>query len=217
MLGSNAQEGLTDVAYAQLREAILRGHLTAGTPIFELHLTERLGMSRTPIREALKILARDGFVEALPGRGYMVPRPSLQSIRELFELRETLEGMAARYAALRATKDEIAVLEKLCQRYEGESGNWDKWTATGSEFHAAVIAAARNQRLSALLASLNDQIVMSRRTALQGNVERQRGAIKEHRALLVAITARDPERAESLARNHVRLSFKAAIKAFQDG
>lgn len=213
----SVSDGLADVAYHRLRKSILDGEIAPGAAIFELHVAERLGMSRTPVREALKLLSRDGFVEPLPSRGYIVPRPTVQSIRELFELRETLEGMAARYAAQRAVASDLALLDGLHDEYERRVDDWNDWTRIGNDFHNAITAAARNERLTALLGSLNDQIVMSRRTALRGNDERQKGAIDEHRALLAAIRARDGDRAEALGRAHVRLSYEATLKAFQDG
>src|SRR5215208_6955510 len=103
-----AIQDLATHAYEQVREAILQGEFAPGAPLFEVHLASQMGMSRTPVREALKVLARDGFVQAVPSRGYIVPRRSMDDLRELFELRESLEGTAARCAAQRAMDTEIA-------------------------------------------------------------------------------------------------------------
>lgn len=203
-------DSLTARAYAALRDAVEAGDLSPGEPMYEVHLGERLGMSRTPVREALKLLARDGFLEPLPSRGYVVPRRSLDDIREFFEVREALEATASRYAALRATAGEILQLEKLCERYEREA-NWERWNRIGTDFHNGIIDAARNARLRGMLRSLNAQIVMSRRSATGGDPERRRQAIADHQAIFAAIRARDGKRAESLAAAHVRRAYEATV------
>lgn len=207
-------DGLAGQAYQQVRDAIIAGQYEAGAPLFEVHLATQLGMSRTPVREALKVLARDGFVEVLPSRGYAVPRRSLDDLRELFELRESLEGMAARYAAARATEAELQELEKLCVLYAQEQ-EWSRWVQTGTSFHDLLLTAARNARLTAILDSLNGQIVQSRRTVLRDNAQRRDAAISEHRAILEAVKARDRDLAEARAREHVRLSYEATLYSHQ--
>lgn len=205
--------GLTERAHDELREAIVSGDIAPGEALFEVQLGERLGMSRTPVREALKMLAREGLVEALPSRGYRVPQPSIRDLRELFELRETLEGMAARYAALRATEEQLAQLQRLCDRYEREKA-WDAWTLIGSRFHDLIVEAAGNQRLRAQLDSFNSQIEMTRRSALRADGGRRQAAIGQHRAIFEAIRARDPDRAQRLACEHVRHSYEATLRPF---
>lgn len=209
-------EDLATNAYQRLRDAILAGEYESGAPLFEVHLAASMGMSRTPVREALKLLARDGLVEVVPSRGYIVPRRSMHDLRELFELRESLEGMAARYAALRATPDEVRELEALCVRYADEQ-DWAQWARVGTAFHTLLVAAARNERLLGILDSLRGQIVHSRRSVLQSDSNRRDAAIREHRAILEAVKAHDPEAAEAAAREHVRLSYQATVLSIQHG
>lgn len=203
-------DSLTARAYEALRHDVEAGDLASGEPLYEVHLAERLGMSRTPVREALKLLARDGFLEQLPSRGFAVPRHSLDDLREFFEVREALEATATRYAALRATTGELAQLDRLCERYARES-NWEKWNRIGTEFHNIIIDAARNARLRGMLRSLNAQIVMSRRSATGGDPERRNQAIADHLAILAAIKARDGKRAEALAAAHVRRAYEVTV------
>lgn len=205
-------EGLTARAYALLRDAVIDGSLRPGEPLYEIHLADSLGMSRTPVREALKVLTRDGYVEELPSRGYAVPRRSLDDMREFFELREVLESTATRYAALRATAAEMAQLERLCAQYEREK-NDAKWAQLGHDFHNLLIKAARNTRLETMLASLNAQIVISRRTVACADDVRRRAAVRDHRAIFEAVLARDAGRAESLAAEHVRRSYETTLRA----
>jgi len=207
-------EGLMDRAYAQLRDSVLDGELRPGEPLYEIHLADRLGMSRTPVREALKVLARDGYLEELPSRGYTVPRRSLDDLREFFELREVLEATAAKYAALRATKSELEQLENICFRYEREKDDV-RWTQMGHEFHSLIVHAARNTRLHSMLHSLNAQIVVSRRTVARSDTTRRQAAVHDHRAIFEAIKARDEVQAQSLAAEHVRRSYETTLRAYQ--
>lgn len=207
-------EALAVRAYEQLREEIVQGTVLPGEALYEIHLAARLDMSRTPIREALRELERDGYVEELPSRGYVVPRRSLDDIREFFELREVLEASATRYAALRATAAEIARLGTLCSRYEREK-NDAKWVQLGHDFHNAVVEAARNTRLATMLESLNAQIVMSRRTVARADALRRQAAIRDHRAIYDAIAARDAATAHALAADHVRRSYDTTLRALQ--
>jgi DNA-binding GntR family transcriptional regulator len=207
-------QDLAGHAYQQMREAILQGHYAPGEPLFEVHLAAKLGMSRTPLREALKVLARDGFVQVVPARGYIVPHRSMDDLRELFELRESLEGMAARCAAVRATDASIAELEQLCVLYENEA-DWQQWATIGTRFHNVLVAAAQNDRMATILDSLKGQILHSRRSALYANQDRRDAAIREHRAILDAVRARDGAAAEALAREHVRLSYAATLSSYQ--
>lgn len=204
--------GLTPRAYSQLREEIVQGLLQQGEALYEIHLAERLGMSRTPIREAMKLLTRDGYLEELPSRGYAVPRRSLDDLREFFELREVLEASATRYAALRATPAEIAELERLCNRYEREKDD-AKWVQLGHDFHSVLIKAANNSRLQTMLDSLNAQIVISRRTVAKADPVRRQAAVRDHRAIFEAVKARDEVRAQALGAEHVRRSYETTLRA----
>ncbi len=209
-------DDLSGDAYQKLRLAILGGEYEAGAPLFEVHLAAALGMSRTPVREALQALARDGLVEVVPSRGFIVPRRSMEDVRELFELRESLEGMAARYAAVRATKEDVDALDTLCDRYADEH-DWEQWARNGTAFHTLVLTTARNSRLMGILDSLRGQILHSRQSVLRSDRERRDAAIREHRSILDAIRSRDPDAAEAGARLHVRLSYEATLFSFQRG
>lgn len=206
--------GLTIQVYHKVRDAILRGELVPGEPLSENALAERFGISRTPVREALQILAREGYIEALPSRGYLVPRLTIDDLREVFELRESLEGMAARYATLRGTDAEIAELERICQQYE-QLNHFEERARIGTEFHLRIVAMARNRRLAELIHSINGQIVLARRSALGSVAGRQEEAIVEHRAILDAIRSRDPDLAEQQARTHVRISYEALLRVLR--
>lgn len=213
-LNGSRRQGLGSQAYTQLRSLIVEGAYQPGEPLFESRLADQLGMSRTPVREALQVLARDGFLEFVPSRGYSVPRASPSDLRELFEIREGLEGMAARVAAQRAEPDDIAALRQLCDAYD-RAENWQQWASIGAEFHARIAAASHNRRIAEALNSLAAQIDLTRRFELRAVSKRHDGAAIEHRAVMEAIAARDPDAAEARAREHVRSSHQASVRRIQ--
>lgn len=204
-------DGLTGQAYQRLKQAILSGDLASGEALLESRLANKLGMSRTPVREALLVLAREGLVE-MNARGFGVPRPSLEDLRELFELRESLEGTASRAAALRANEVELRAIDELCEKFAGAQ-SLDAWAEIGTHFHNAIVSAARNRRLTSILDSLKDQIVQGRQTAMLGTETRWQESIREHRGIVDAIKARDADAAEQRARAHVRLSYEATMRS----
>jgi DNA-binding GntR family transcriptional regulator len=208
--------GLADQAYEKIRHAVIGGELSPGDPVIEARIADQLNMSRTPVREALQTLARDGLLEAVPARGYFVPRRSADDVGELFELREALEGMAARGAAQRATSTEIDQLEELCRTYASSSSS-EEWVRLGTEFHAKIAEAARNRRLAGALNTLKAQIVITRRSELREVRGRQEEARREHEAILAAIAARNEDSAEQHAREHVRRSHAAWLRRFEVG
>jgi DNA-binding GntR family transcriptional regulator len=206
--------GLAAHAYERMRGAILRGEIAPGDAVVENRMAELLGMSRTPLREALQMLARDGFLATLPTKGYMVARRSLEDLRELFELRESLEGLATRCTAARATDAEVEELSGICHRYEAATEAAD-WVKTGTEFHGRILVLSRNARLITFLDSLKAQIVLERQTQLSGVDARRGEAVREHRAIFEAIRARDGDAAEREARSHVRTSYEVTLRGFQ--
>jgi len=212
--GMQKSNGLATKAYRKVREAILSGKHLPGEALYEVHLAERYGMSRTPVREALQVLAREGFVDALPRRGFLVPRWSLQDLRELYELREALEGFATACAAQHATPEDIKQIGKLVDDY-AVADEWQALLHLGDEFHNKIIACGRNARLIRTLDSLKAQISMTRGTQLRDLQRRRDESIDEHRAILDAIIKHDAELAEQKARTHIRSSYTNTLRAFQ--
>lgn len=208
--------GLATKAYLKMREAILSGKHLPGEALYEVHLAERFGMSRTPVREALQVLAREGFVDALPGRGFLVPRWSHQDVRELYELRESLEGFATACAAKNITSSEIAELEALHADYV-EAPDLQLLVRLGDQFHNKIVAFGRNKRLTKILDSLKAQISMTRVSQLRDIEGRRDESTREHRAILDAIIKRDGDLAERNARHHIRSSYESTLLAFRLG
>jgi len=191
--------------YDHVKRRIVANELPFGSKLTEDGLAKELGISRTPIREALNRLAQDRLVTVSPGRGAFVATFSFDDMVQLLEIRETLEGMAARLASNRITKE---TLEKLRQRLKAaaqkqEHNGYKGYLDADRDFHECVISACGNHQLSQLMKSLQDRIQMlrSRSVMLPG---RARNSFQEHMEIIDALSARDPDLAEEKIRTHIR-------------
>ncbi|MEU9019538.1 GntR family transcriptional regulator [Actinomadura sp. NPDC048394] len=196
----------TDAAYDAVRRMILSGEAAAGSRLGEAELAETLGLSRTPVREALQRLGADGLVEVLPHRGARVVQWTRRDLEEIFELRSLLEPYAAARAARTAPgEDVLAGLLGQCDAMEAAvaAGDFTRVAQLNSLFHAAVIDASRNRRLPAMLTSVMHAplIVGTFRRYDAGAMAR---SMNHHRELVAALAARDPDWAESVMRAHIR-------------
>lgn len=210
--GADRADLLSDRAYYRIRELIVSLELRPGTPLDERELMARLGLGRTPVREALRTLAREGLVEAYPRRGMAVAPVDVGQLAELSEVRVALEGLAARLAAERATPDERVETSALRAALERAAGEMDRRTLIelDQRIHRHVYACTHNMLLAE---TLDQHYVLALRIwflALD-RVPRLEEAVQEHQALLAAIRDRHPARAEKVAREHVT-SFERAIR-----
>jgi DNA-binding GntR family transcriptional regulator len=194
---------LTDHSYETLRRAILDGTLEPGTPLREAEVAERVGVSRTPIREALRRLEVQGLAVKTPSGSVVVGEVSWQLIEESFELRKLLEGYSARLAAQVITVDDAASLEGIIAEAERaiERDDWEYLTVLNDRFHDRIQDLAGNRVLKRTIQSLREQTPAFRAFAL-GPEQQQRGFVAEHRTLLQALVAHDSKRAEMLAIQH---------------
>jgi DNA-binding GntR family transcriptional regulator len=196
------------IVYENLRRRIIEGELRPGLPINEADFARDLAVSKTPIREALRQLERDGFVENVPGRGSMVSHIRPQDIREVFEIREILESGAAKRAArlgdneeLHAKREEGKKLledEQACEAYVHEWGSWE-------DVHLCIVNALGNQTLADIYSGLLDRIKRFRSHYGKRFTQRRLHEIlTEHTAILDAIVEGDGERAERMVQRHLR-------------
>lgn len=194
----------SDQAYAQLKQLIVRGIIPPGRRLRESELARSLGVSRTPVREALRRLAVEGLVHLRPGRTAVVSGLDPTVIRELYSVRAVLEGMAAREAARAATPPIIGLLGGIVAQMADalERGDDEQLEALNRQFHLSLARASGNRYLARLLAEMEPQIERSRFVALR-DPERRTRAYEEHRAIYEAVRDRDAERAERAARTHV--------------
>ena len=193
---------LREVVFESLREAIINGVLEPGERLMEIQLAEEMGVSRTPVREAIRKLELENFVVMIPRKGAYVAGVSHKDIAEVFEIRSALEGLAAGLAAERATEEEIKEMEKILLHHDREDMSLEDIVSTDTDFHALVYKASRNERLIQILENLRVQIQRFRTTSLSVP-GRLKDAISEHQAIVEAIARQDGEEAQVLATAHI--------------
>jgi DNA-binding GntR family transcriptional regulator len=200
---AQAPSNRTTEVYEQLRQAIVEGSIRPNERLIESDLAERLGVSRTPVRETMLRLAGDGLIVS-QRRGWVVREHSAEEIREVYELRAALEGFAAGLAAQRATDAELKAIEAIHQNYidsiQGSSRG--HLVEHNDAFHEAIIAAARNQLLAEQI-HRNSQYYFIHRIAGFLSDEEVRVSIEGHEELVRALLARDPVLSEQVARSRV--------------
>ena len=186
-----------------IRDRIVRGEFAPGDRLVERVLAEELGVSRVPVREALNLLKGEGLVQDVPRRGVIVTMLSREDLDDLFEVREALEVQSARLACLRATDAEIAALAEIAQQAEAAYAHQDLdgLSDLNEAFHDAIPRLAHNRILGTTLEPLEGRL----HWVLRQN-RSPRTLMDEHNELVDAVSARDPERAEQIARRHVATS-----------
>ena len=194
-----------ELVYITLRQDILNNTYRPGQRLSEEAIAQELNVSRTPVREALKRLHAEGFVEITPHRGAVVRDPSGEELAELCAVREVLEGLAARLAARSISLIEVYSLERLLAEMEAAmaEGRLADLEALNFQFHETIWIASRNRYLAHQLRQLRQFVHRLQESTLtvQGRKEE---AYREHKALFEACAAGDPDEAERLAREHVR-------------
>jgi DNA-binding GntR family transcriptional regulator len=199
-------------AYRRIRAAIQAGELKPGERLREMELAESIGLSRTPVREALARLESEGLVTHDASRGIMVAELDYSMVTELYYMREVLEGTAARLTARHASEVEISILEDLCRQYEeaGRTGDEAMLAASNRRFHDTLYRCSHNRYLVNMLTVLHDALSLLGSTTLRSK-ERAQETLKEHRAVVDAVKARDADAAEAALRNHIRAAQKVRM------
>ena len=196
-------------AYHEIRQLIVEGHLQPGSKVVVRELSERFGISPTPIKAALSALERDGFLHATPHRGYFVPDVSLTDMREIYELCETLDALAARKVAMLPDHAEFALrtLRPLVERQRNHAGGAQGPCSADTGFHRAIWARSGNQRLASILENLGGQTRLA--SSLTESTWSPSAALREHEAIKDAVAAGDGDRAALLSAEHARRSLEA--------
>lgn len=203
----NSDVPLAEKVYRQLLDDIREGQFHPGERIKEASIAKRLGISRTPVREAIRRLQSEGRVTIEPQRGAVVAELNRLEVSELYLLRQQLEGIAARFAAQHASDMEIEQMETILERVHGENadkrtlnqGNWD--------LHHAIFYAAKNRYLLKAFNAISDDLALLR-GARYIPEDRPEELYHEHKAIVDAIRSRDPEGAERAAKDHIESSYR---------
>jgi DNA-binding GntR family transcriptional regulator len=211
------RSGLHEQAAERLRDMIVRGDLAPGAPLVEVELSAALGISRTPVREALKLLAQHGLVELRQNRSPCVRAMRPDEIRELFEALGGLERLAAELAAIRITASELRRLRDLQDEIEREHevGRREAYFIANRTIHRTIVLAARNAPLAEMHAALLSRAEQVRYFALRLE-DRWEQSIAEHREILDALAARDAARAGELLAEHVGHTADVVASAFPE-
>lgn len=201
-------------AYTDLRTAIMNGAHPAGTRLTESRLAETLGLSRTPVRDALRRLEADGLVKVTPNRGAEVVLPSTADFDEIFDIRSVMEGHAARRAAERGTAD-IGRLRALCESMERQldvldDGGYDEITRLNLVLHRSVHEVAG--RILPELLQRVIEVPLVRRTFHQYSAAELERSFMQHRELVEAIAAQDGDWAQAVMHSHVRAARAALLR-----
>ncbi len=189
-------------AYERLRDEIGSGALKPGARLTETELAERLRISRTPVREAIRRLEVEGLVVHQPRTGAVVRSLDYSEVMELYEMRAVFEGAAARLAARGASPVELQELQAINREMAAATGDADGLARLNRQFHARLFDVARNRFLSRSVATAESALLLLGPSGM-GSPERAEEAVAEHEAVLKAIEDRDGARAEALMRGHM--------------
>ncbi len=206
------QPSLKDQAYQAIRTGIVQCKYKPGDPLLEEQVSRELAVSRTPLREALRELQRDGLVRYIPGKGAFVADVSVQDVHEIFFLRRVLEAAALRVTIERYRTEDLEPLRALFSGLDVyvETQDHAALFEADARLHRFIIETAGNGRLTHIVSVLSDQVERLRRiaAAMPG---RMRQSLEEHRAILAAIQARDVRAAEKALLSHLDNVEKAAL------
>jgi DNA-binding GntR family transcriptional regulator len=210
MKKANSSKSKKTIGYENLKQRIIAHSLRQGDPLNESILSKELKMSKTPIREALQQLEKEGFVENIPGKGSFVSRISFQDIREMFEIREILEGEVIKRAVTKVDLSKLKILRDkfISSERENERAGISHFKS-GHEIHTFIFDTFGNNRLMEIYKRLQDHVVRHRIYFFdQSHPDRSEESFKEHLEILDALEAKDPLRAEQAVRNHLKNSIE---------
>ena len=201
-----------DLVYTTLRQAILKGELEPGERLMEIQLAEKMGVSRTPIREAIRRLEKESLVIMVPRKGAEVAGISEKMLKDVLEIRMTLEEMALRLAISRADAEDISRLEEAETAFQRavESGRLIDMAEADEQFHFVIYGAADNEKLTEILNGLKENMYRYRLEYLKDE-DARRTLVQEHNAIIEAFKHRDTEAGAEVTDQHIRNQERAVI------
>lgn len=204
---------LRDVVFNTLRRAILTGELKPGERLMEIHLANRLGVSRTPIREAIRKLELEGLVTMIPRRGAEVAQITEKSLQDVLEVRRALDALCVELACDRITSDEKEALKKACDDFERATQTGDATTIAAADvaLHDIIVQATGNRRLIQLINNLSEQMYRYRFEYIKDEKGHE-NLVNEHRMIYESILQCDKEKAAQAAKLHIDNQEKSIIR-----
>jgi DNA-binding GntR family transcriptional regulator len=191
--------------FTQIRNDILNGVYEPGESLIETKLSEELGVSRTPIREALRQLELEGLVQSVPNKGVTVKGVSEQDIQDIYTIRMLIEGLAARWAAEKITPDEMEELKEAIdlEEFYTKKNDYGQLLKFDTRFHDIIFRASKSKPLMHTLSTFHHYVQKARKVSMS-SPKRAAEVLQEHKAILQAIIERDADKAEQLTTQHVR-------------
>ncbi|MHB8910269.1 MAG: GntR family transcriptional regulator [Syntrophales bacterium] len=200
--------------YEYLKSSIFTGRFTSGERLTEEHLAEELGVSRTPVREALHKLEQDGLIEPLESRGFCIPRDSAEEIEDLFELRTVLEGYTLKIICERITEEQIAMLEGIVNKADDamKRKKIEEVFQWNTQFHDTLHnLVADKRRFHSLIVNMRKYVLRYRKDTLQ-HLGAAKRASDGHRQILLSLKLKDADLCERVMRIHIRQSKEDALQ-----
>ena len=204
---------LREMVYEELKMQILKGSIIPGTRMMEVELAEEMGVSRTPIREAIRKLEKEGLVTIEPRRGAYASMISTEDMVEILEVRQDLEGLAAYFAADRRTKSQMNELKQVSNSYNEavKEGNMEAMIKHDTRFHHIIVESCRNKILVQMIEQLQE-LVLRFRYIYYDNFKRAENMPEEHEAIVAAIAEGDADKARAAADIHIERLKELVIK-----
>ena len=212
----NDYKPLREVIFNTLRKAIIIGELKPGERLMEVQLAEKMGVSRTPVREAIRKLELEGLVDMLPRKGAHVADLSVKDIMDVLEVRSTLDGLASSLSALRITEEEMKELKHVQSQFVNyvEKDNLQGSIKKDVEFHDIIYRSSRNDKLIQITNNLREQVHRFRVIYLK-DYSSTRELIREHMDICEAIFRKDPDGAQRCAQKHIKNQEDTIIAAIK--
>ena len=204
---------LRDVVFKTLRQGILTGELKPGERLMEIHLANKLGVSRTPIREAIRKLELEGLVTMIPRRGAEVAQITEKSMKDVLEVRKVLDNLSVELACDRITEEEKEMLQSACVDFEDavKTGDFSMIAKTDVAFHDIIVAATRNIRLSQMVNNLAEQMYRYRFEYIKDSTQHNR-LVQEHKEICEGIVSGNKEKALEAIEAHIDNQEIAVLK-----
>ncbi|MDD5602697.1 MAG: GntR family transcriptional regulator [Eubacteriales bacterium] len=212
----NNYKPLREIVFETLREAIVTGGLKPGERLMEVHLAAKMGVSRTPVREAIRKLELEGLITMTPRKGVHVSGLSEKEIIDALEVRTAVEGLAASLAASRISPEELRELKKTGTQFKSymDKGNLQGLVKKDIEFHDIIYQATKNDKLIQISSSLREQVQRFRIIYIK-DFSSQNDLSSEHAEILKAISSHDSALAKKVAESHIINQQNALIKALE--
>lgn len=213
-INTNEYLPLRDVVFNTLRDAILTGKLVPGERLMENQLAEKLGVSRTPVREALRMLELENLVELVPRKGAQVLDMSEKDIVNILEVRSALEGLATSVACKKMTKEDLQQLKNTEVDFEKAVAENDveRFVDIDEDFHDMIFAATENDKLIYIFRNLRIQLYRYRMAHAKSNETSMSTIVAHHRSIIRAIENRDAEEGAAIAQSHIKYQTESILR-----